>query len=520
MEPVHPTYTVHYQYDGTVPAGASELPGDVTGKEPGDPITVADPATAPEGYIFVGWVFEDDSLVSDYHSTDVSENSVAFTRIDSFTMPASDVTLIGQFKTKPTPPVPDPTYTVTYKVTSTDPAATAYTLPTDDNAYAEGDTVTVKDVLSVDGYTFKGWTYNGKDYGKDETFKMPADDVELIGVFTKNSDPDPTYTVTYISGLDSSYPGYHESCATPFKDEDVTLDANGKYIVLANDPDSQLNPSFKPDYEFAGWKIAASSGGASPRTNGAAARSGAGTDGIIAAGEKMTLSSNITLQAVWKCNLTYHANGGSPESAVPNSGNAIDRYVDDKVTVEDGSKLTKGDLVFAYWSTTENNATGSQHYNKGDTFTVKKDTDLYAIYKTAPDSTGGKEYTVTYDPNGGTGTTPTDPNKYTGDGTETVTVKDKGNLVRTNCTFKEWNTKKDGSGTGYKGDGTDTFTMPASDVTLYAIWVDSSGQIVPSPGTGESDLPLQIALNLAVISLLAVAFVVMKQQKWRKKNAN
>ena len=263
-----------------------------------------------------------------------------------------------------------------------------------------------------------------------------------------------------------------------------------------------------------------------PTSGGSAqtARSGApAAVSYLAPGTVVTFYGNVTLKAEWTklpaVTLTYHANGGAPDpDSVPNKGQAKEYNSGDTVTVEDGSGLTKGTQKFRYWSTTPNDTTGSQQYTAGKTFAINKNTDLYAIYEDAPSGGGDKEYTVTYDPNGGTGTTPTDSNKYKGG--ETVKVKDKWNLVRTNGTFKEWNTKKDGSGTGYKGDGTDTFTMPASDVTPYAIWTDSNGNIMPSPGTGESDLPLLIAFNMAMISLLAGAFVVMKQQKWRKENAS
>ena len=123
---------------------------------------------------------------------------------------------------------------------------------------------------------------------------------------------------------------------------------------------------------------------------------------------------------------------------------------------------------------------------------------------------------MTYDPNGGTGTTPTDTNKYKGG--DPVTVKDKNDLVRTNCTFKEWNTRKDGSGRGFQV--AESFTMPESDVTLYAIWTDSNGNIIPSPGTGESDMPMMLALNMALLAVLTIGFVLMKQYVRGRKTAN
>ena len=65
------SYKVTYEYEGTVPTGASELPAEATYKY-GEKVTVAENATAP-GYTFSGWDKED------------------------FTMPASDVVIKGSF---------------------------------------------------------------------------------------------------------------------------------------------------------------------------------------------------------------------------------------------------------------------------------------------------------------------------------------------------------------------------------------------------------------------------------------
>ena len=65
------SYKVTYEYEGTVPAGASNLPEEATYKY-GANVTVAEEATAP-GYTFSGWDKED------------------------FTMPAEDVVIKGSF---------------------------------------------------------------------------------------------------------------------------------------------------------------------------------------------------------------------------------------------------------------------------------------------------------------------------------------------------------------------------------------------------------------------------------------
>ena len=122
---------------------------------------------------------------------------------------------------------------------------------------------------------------------------------------------------------------------------------------------------------------------------------------------------------------------------------------------------------------------------------------------------------MTYKANGGSGNVPRDENRYSAGAT--VPVASKGDLVRTGCTFKEWNTKSDGSGKGYKGDGRDSIIIIA-DTTLYAIWLDGEGNVVPSPGTGESSFPMIIAFNAALLSLAAFAFIVAKKRRKTAKS--
>lgn len=96
-----------------------------------------------------------------------------------------------------------------------------------------------------------------------------------------------------------------------------------------------------------------------------------------------------------------------------------------------------------------------------------------------------KEYTVTYDANGGKNA-PT-----------VQTKKENVDLVLSNVkptkdgyTFVEWNTKKDGTGTKYAVSG--KYTANAN-VTLYAIW-QSSKNVDKNPQTGESSLLIIMAI--------------------------
>jgi len=76
-------------------------------------------------------------------------------------------------------------------------------------------------------------------------------------------------------------------------------------------------------------------------------------------------------------------------------------------------------------------------------------------------------YTVTYNGNGSDGGTP--PPTHLEQAGVTITVRDNtSGLTKNEASFGGWNTAANGSGTNYFPD--DTFLMPESNITLYAIW--------------------------------------------------
>jgi hypothetical protein len=76
-------------------------------------------------------------------------------------------------------------------------------------------------------------------------------------------------------------------------------------------------------------------------------------------------------------------------------------------------------------------------------------------------------FSVTYDLNGGTGTTPTQPN-VAGGGTFNTAASAGLTAPATYTQFKQWNTQADGLGTDFPVDT--AVTMPPNNLTLYAIW--------------------------------------------------
>ena len=104
-------------------------------------------------------------------------------------------------------------------------------------------------------------------------------------------------------------------------------------------------------------------------------------------------------------------------------------------------------------------------------------------------------YTVTYNGNGNTGgTVPIDGNAYQ-EGDE-VTVLGAETLEKTGYNFNNWNTTADGNGAAYALGA--AFNMPATNVTFYAQWTESSKRYVCSDGLCGGNTPCHKTVREAV----------------------
>jgi uncharacterized repeat protein (TIGR02543 family) len=103
----------------------------------------------------------------------------------------------------------------------------------------------------------------------------------------------------------------------------------------------------------------------------------------------------------------------------------------------------------------------------------------------------GKNYTVSFDRNGGSGTVPDSITKKSG---ESITLPNAGNLSRTDYTFEGWNTNASGSGTNYTAGS--SFTVPTQNVTLYAKW--EQGSSGGNPGSNEPGSSWSNAIELTI----------------------
>ncbi len=186
----------------------------------------------------------------------------------------------------------------------------------------------------------------------------------------------------------------------------------------------------------------------------------------------------------------YNGNGNTGGTAPTDANNYIAGAT---VTVLGPGILVRTNYTFSHWDTqADDNGT---NYNPTDTFSMPAaNVTLYAQWQE------DAQYTVTYNANGGTGSQ-TDPNSpyYVG---ATVTVLGQGTIARTNYTFNGWNTAANGTGTAY--DPADTFTMPASNVVLYAQWLKLDPLMSPVdvvPGQEQIRINLRDANNNLVPNL-------------------
>ena len=222
-------YKVIYKYVGDVPTGASELPADASYKYEAE-VKVAKDATAP-GYTFSGWSKEDfrmpandveiegsftantdteykvehylQNLNDSDYTIDATETKTGttgeMTKAEAKNYPgftanefeqkeiAGDgTTVVRIYYTRKD-------YKVIYKYVGDVPTG-ASELPADASYKYEAEVKVAKDATAP-GYTFSGWS--------KEDFRMPANDVEIEGSFTANTDTE--YKVEhYLQNLNDS----------------------------------------------------------------------------------------------------------------------------------------------------------------------------------------------------------------------------------------------------------------------------------------------------------------------------
>ena len=161
--------------------------------------------------------------------------------------------------------------------------------------------------------------------------------------------------------------------------------------------------------------------------------------------------------------VTFNSNGGSGTMA-PQTANTP--------TPLNANAFMRTGYTFAGWGTSPG---GPAILGNGVTYSFTANITLYAQWTI-------NQYTLTYNGNGNTGGAA--PGAVTQNYNTSVSVAGAGTLTRAGYTFGGWNTADDGSGTGYAPSS--TFTFPAANTTLYAVWAPITYQLTVNAGAGGS----------------------------------
>ncbi|MBQ6065628.1 MAG: InlB B-repeat-containing protein [Clostridia bacterium] len=235
--------------------------------------------------------------------------------------------------------------------------------------------------------------------------------------------------------------------------------------------------------------------------------SGAPADQTKTEGSALTISSTKPTKSF---KITFNSNGGSVSPASKTVSCTFSNWNTAKngsgTSYVSGANYTKDVAVILYAQWTNPKAgtlvtpTRSGYNFDGwytavsggnkvtDASTISADTTLYAHWTEIPKKT----YTVKYDANGGSGApadqTKTERTALTISSTEPtksfkITYNANGGSVSTasktvSCTFNNWNTAKNGSGTSYASGA--SYTKDAV-VTLYAQWVNPKAGTLATP---------------------------------------
>jgi uncharacterized repeat protein (TIGR02543 family) len=261
-----------------------------------------------------------------------------------------------------------------------------------------------------------------------------------------------TYTVTYNGNGATGTPPADSS--SPY--------ASGSTVNVLTGDGTLVNANLA----FGGWSL--TSGGAAITS--------------------FAITGNTTLYAIWTeaapqtYTVTYDPNSTTATGSVPTDTSSP--YVSGTtVTAQTGyGTLVNAGYTFGGWSLTSGGVAITS-------FPITGNTTLYAIW--VPITT----HAVTYDPNypsttGTGGVVPVDSSSYSS-GAQVEVLGNTGSLSCTGSVFSGWSLTP-------TGEAISSFDMPASDVTLYAVW--STSPSGPSGPPASTSYTLTYVANIATFT--------------------
>lgn len=186
-------------------------------------------------------------------------------------------------------------------------------------------------------------------------------------------------------------------------------------------------------------------------------------------GDSFTMpSSNVNLYAVWCKDLSTNADYSLTPSSLSSTGvtiswSAVTGATKYRLEISDGDEDNQTFLNLAGTSKTITGLQPNTYY----IVVLTAYNDCGDSYKasTTLDFTTLQRYTITYNANGGTGTTPT--TQYRDHGASAVTLSNGSGLSKEGHTLSRWDTNSGGTGTSYTKGASYSGN---ADLALFAIW--------------------------------------------------
>jgi uncharacterized repeat protein (TIGR02543 family) len=423
------------------------------------------------------------------------------------------------------------TYTITYNANNGAGIAQRNSSNVETDSYTSGGTAVtlpLKGTMARTGYTFGGWNTSAAGSGTNYLESDTATVTSNVTLFAKWAPV--TYSITYDANTGTG-----------------TAPTTGSYVTGQALPYAVLENTFtKSSNIFGGWNTASDKTG----TN-------------YSPGSTITTLSNITLYAIWipQYTLHYAINGGtvSPGTTLP----ADTLYTDDTNVGPVFSTLTRTGYTFAGWTN------GAATIEVNGSFRIKSDSVLTAKWTAIPytatfDPNGGSTtpstitrqidqnyslpaaitktgytfthwlngttqfgadapvvmgsssltyvaqwrpnvYSISYDWNGGTGSTTNDDSFTVGN--SAVTLPLVGDHVKDGSVFGGWSATRNGTAVGA------TYT-PTANTTLYARWGLGNFIITYNANGGSVGINSTTVLNGDTFTLPAATRTSYVLQGW------
>ena len=354
----------------------------------------------------------------------------------------------------------------------------------------------VKQALTVNafsrtGYTFTGWNTKADGSGttytdKQEVTSLTAADGATITLYAQwkiNS-----YTLTYDPNGGSVTP------------TSKTLTYGSQYGALPT-------PS-RTGYTFTGWFTAASGGS----KVGTATTMGAGNTTVYAHWRANVLTVNYYPNGATKVDTSSAADGSAVSTIDSSAKYRSDTFNYDASLPSYGLWDARRFIRTGYTSTNKyhaNSVTGTILLDAGNNVYTKTQDLASAVGKLLELEKGdvtisiyadwkANAYTVKYNGNGNTGGS-TAGSSHTYDTAKGLTAN---GFTKTGYTFKNWNTKADGSGTSYadKASVKNLTATNGATVTLYAQWTANKYTVTYNANGGSGTMANQeLTYNKAAI---------------------